>query len=261
MWLIMLAFIVGIWGIGGSIGAVMWNLMVFILAPAAVLATIIQLIVIIIRVMKKKRISWSIVFMATTIVIALPASILIGKPLFLYPTEDNQIEKIEKIEIVTVVENATYYGYGENEHITHAIWPSECYAYDLLVEPYEVGSANNEDYGIWGASVYAPVSGRIIGVENREEDIPPNASEFASNAGNYVYIEDNHHKVYFILSHFMQDSIVVSEGDYVEAGQYLGKVGNSGTTSEPHLHLQCQRDNPLEISIPTVAVGVQIELP
>lgn len=37
-------------------------------------------------------------------------------------------------------------------------------------------------------------------------------------------------------------SIVVKEGDEIKTGQALGKVGNSGNTSEPHLHIHAEKD-------------------
>lgn len=36
--------------------------------------------------------------------------------------------------------------------------------------------------------------------------------------------------------HFKKNSIVVREGDFVDCGQELGKVGSSGLSSAPHLH-------------------------
>ena len=38
------------------------------------------------------------------------------------------------------------------------------------------------------------------------------------------------------------DSVVVAQGDKVTTGQILGKVGNSGNTSEPHLHIHAEKD-------------------
>lgn len=39
------------------------------------------------------------------------------------------------------------------------------------------------------------------------------------------------------LAHFMQGSVTVATGDRVAVGDPLGKVGNSGNTTEPHLHI------------------------
>ena len=39
------------------------------------------------------------------------------------------------------------------------------------------------------------------------------------------------------MAHMMQGSMVVAPGEMVSVGQVLGKVGNSGNTLEPHLHI------------------------
>jgi murein DD-endopeptidase MepM/ murein hydrolase activator NlpD len=50
-----------------------------------------------------------------------------------------------------------------------------------------------------------------------------------------------------MLAHFKKESIIVSVGDEVIKGQELGKVGNSGNSSEPHLHYQLQTEaNPMD---------------
>ncbi len=41
----------------------------------------------------------------------------------------------------------------------------------------------------------------------------------------------------------------VQIGDYVQVGDYLGRVGNSGTTSEPNLHIHHQRHDPTKTHI------------
>jgi murein DD-endopeptidase MepM/ murein hydrolase activator NlpD len=40
-------------------------------------------------------------------------------------------------------------------------------------------------------------------------------------------------------------SILVKKGDVVEQGQEIGRVGNSGNTSEPHLHIHLQDNTEL----------------
>lgn len=43
--------------------------------------------------------------------------------------------------------------FGGKDYRTHAIWPSECYAYDILSEPYDIGAADLKSYGIYDADV------------------------------------------------------------------------------------------------------------
>lgn len=56
-------------------------------------------------------------------------------------------------------------------------------------------------------------------------------------AGNYVILEHSN-KEYSLLAHFKQHSIMVNEGDIVKQGQNIGLCGNSGNSSEPHIHFQ-----------------------
>lgn len=44
------------------------------------------------------------------------------------------------------------------------------------------------------------------------------------------------------LAHLRPGTVTVATGDRVRAGQLLGEVGNSGDTTEPHLHLYAERD-------------------
>ena len=46
-----------------------------------------------------------------------------------------------------------------------------------------------------------------------------------------------------LLAHFQKGSIEVAEGALVQEGQPLGRVGNSGNSSEPHLHIHAYLGN------------------
>ena len=57
-------------------------------------------------------------------------------------------------------------------------------------------------------------------------------------AGNYVALELDAAPLYAVYAHLRQHSIPVAEGQRVRRGEPIGACGNSGNTSEPHLHLQ-----------------------
>ena len=42
------------------------------------------------------------------------------------------------------------------------------------------------------------------------------------------------------MGHLRQDSITVNVGDRVTEGQQIARVGKSGYSSHPHLHIQAQ---------------------
>lgn len=63
-----------------------------------------------------------------------------------------------------------------------------------------------------------------------------------SLAGNYVIIRHEGGE-YSLLAHLRRGSVRVRPGDRVRQGQVMGECGNSGSSSEPHLHFQVQ-DHP-----------------
>ena len=53
--------------------------------------------------------------------------------------------------------------------------------------------------------------------------------------------------VYVLYAHLKQGSLTVKEGDVVKRGQTIAEVGNSGNTSEAHLHCHLM-DSPLPLT-------------
>ena len=73
--------------------------------------------------------------------------------------------------------------------------------------------------------------------------------------GNLVIIEhrlpDTQERVFSIYGHM--DMRLVGTGESVEAGQVIGTVGNSGRSTNPHLHLQIDKDRGHEFHTPYTA--------
>ncbi|HEX4924076.1 MAG TPA: M23 family metallopeptidase [Bdellovibrionales bacterium] len=90
-------------------------------------------------------------------------------------------------------------------------------------------------YEIYGAEVFAPCSGEVIRVQDGLPDQKPGDGDFENLAGNHIVIFC--HEASITVAHLKPGSVAVKRGDTVEAGQLLGRVGNSGNTSEPHLHI------------------------
>jgi hypothetical protein len=94
-------------------------------------------------------------------------------------------------------------------------------------------------YAIFGETVHCPCDGTIVeAVDSLPALIPP-AADREHPAGNHVVIrcED----VNVLLAHLQYGSVRAEEGEAVTTGQPLGRVGNSGNTSEPHLHIHAVR--------------------
>ncbi|QWI49118.1 M23 family metallopeptidase [Bacillus mycoides] len=131
----------------------------------------------------------------------------------------------------------------------HVIKPNERWAYDILIPPAEVKSSKLEDYGIYGAKVMAPASGTVVSVNNDEKDLVPGSDDFQSMAGNHIYLRLDETGTFLFLAHLKKGSIKVKEGQHVNEGEALAQVGNSGSSSEPHLHIHHQRQDPSNTSM------------
>ncbi len=136
-------------------------------------------------------------------------------------------------EIVTVGTRTTYGGVYIGEASDKGfLWPApSCHS---VSSPYgwrSSGWHNGIDLirgggGALGTPVIASQSGRVEVVQRS-----------SSGYGNMVLI--NHGNGYKTrYAHMVKGSIRVSVGDYVEAGQTIGKVGSTGNSTGPHLHFE-----------------------
>jgi hypothetical protein len=128
----------------------------------------------------------------------------------------------------------------------HVVVPAQRYALDIL----GLDGTTRADgllpealtaYAIWSRPVIAPCAGTVVAVENALPDgVPgiPNAPKEQA-AGNHVVLRCGAYHV--VLAHLQRGSVVVEPGASVGVGILLGRVGNSGNTSEPHLHIHALR--------------------
>ena len=84
------------------------------------------------------------------------------------------------------------------------------------------------EYSIFGDSVFAPCA-----------DQPVPQVDRAHMAGNHVLLRCG--TAWVLLGHLQAGSVRVAAGETVHVGTQLGLVGNTGNTSEPHLHIHAQR--------------------
>ncbi|SFB33034.1 M23 family metallopeptidase [Clostridium frigidicarnis] len=252
--LIEIICIIGVYVVGGQVSPWIWSGCIFIIAPIASIALVVQIVIGVVRGCKRKNIKWNMLYIIITLIMAYPITILFGISILTYPA--NLSDK-ETIEIINPVEDSILLG-GKDYKI-HAVWPSECYAYDIVKEPYDINSDKLSDYGIYQANVYCPISGTVIYSKDTEEDILPNTEDFQSSLGNYIFIKVEETGTYLVLAHLEKNSVNVSIGEHVTQGTILAKVGNSGTTSEPHLHVQHQKNNPIDMKIPICSEGLPIK--
>lgn len=141
---------------------------------------------------------------------------------------------------------------GDTQEVNyHVIVPDQRWAYDFLVEPYLVGSTILTDYGCYGVPVVAPAPGIVAAAHDGEPDMVPGevSNNFDAPTGNHVVIQLDETGTYLVIAHLKQGSVTVAAGQRVEEGEEIGQCGNSGNTSEPHIHIHHQRQDPSEFPI------------
>lgn len=101
-----------------------------------------------------------------------------------------------------------------------------------------------EQHHSWNAPVYAAAGGKVAFVQYDMPDMPPGTlpdprifrNDPRRILGNAVAVSHaNGEFTYY--AHLQQASINVSEGELIRRGTLLGRVGNSGQSPGPHLHL------------------------
>lgn len=68
----------------------------------------------------------------------------------------------------------------------------------------------------------------------------PSGIPFDQLTGNTIVL-DLAHGIFATYGHMKMNSATVRVGERVKKGREIGRVGNSGNTSEAHLHFQLQR--------------------
>jgi hypothetical protein len=94
-------------------------------------------------------------------------------------------------------------------------------------------------YAIFGKPVVSPCDGTVMAARDGLADLTPPRQDRENVAGNHVVIACD--TVAVELAHLRNGSVAVRPGDSVASGQVLGAVGNSGNTTEPHLHVHAAR--------------------
>jgi murein DD-endopeptidase MepM/ murein hydrolase activator NlpD len=107
----------------------------------------------------------------------------------------------------------------------------------------------------FGRPVVAPISGTVVATLDGEIDHDASRSPvaylrfalgqgkrirggIAAVAGNHVVIEAVSGGPYVLMAHLQRGSLCVSAGQRVEVGDPVGACGNTGNSTQPHVHLQ-----------------------
>ncbi|MGJ7441078.1 M23 family metallopeptidase [Aquipuribacter sp. MA13-6] len=150
-------------------------------------------------------------------------------------------------------------------HGTHLF--ATTYAIDFVAVDGRRRSGSTRDWRTWlatepperfvgfGAPVLAPAAATVVDVHDGEPDHEARRSQVAlvpyaltqgsrarggaaGLAGNHVVLRLYVGGAHVLLAHLRRGSLRVAPGDRVALGQPLGACGNSGNSTEPHVHLQ-----------------------
>lgn len=125
----------------------------------------------------------------------------------------------------------------------HAAARDQRFAYDLVIArgaaTHSGDAARNESYHCFGAPVLAPGDGTVAARMDGIADNVPGVMNAAQPLGNHVVL-DHGNGEYSFLAHLKRGSLAVQQGQAVRAGDVIGQCGNSGNSSEPHLHYHLQ---------------------
>ena len=106
---------------------------------------------------------------------------------------------------------------------------------------YSGDEKKNENYFCYGQKIHAVADGVVTEVK---DGIPQNVPGVDSRAvpitletvaGNHIIL-DLGHGVYAFYAHLQPGSLRVKLGDHVKSGDVIALLGNSGNSTEPHLH-------------------------
>lgn len=122
-----------------------------------------------------------------------------------------------------------------------------------------IAPADPDAYAIFGKDILAPCAGTVAQAHDGMPDMQVPQMDRSRLEGNHVLIRCEGTDLFVLLAHMAQGSVSVASGDTVAAGQLVGRVGNSGNSSTPHLHLHVQRGMPADAPLGGTPVFFTIE--
>jgi hypothetical protein len=100
----------------------------------------------------------------------------------------------------------------------------------------------NESYFCYDQPIYSVAAGKVVDMADGLPENVPHSGKYAvelgfdNAAGNHVVVEIAPHR-YVLYAHMKPGTVKVKVGDNVGVGDPIGHVGNTGSSTEPHLHM------------------------
>jgi Peptidase family M23 len=128
-------------------------------------------------------------------------------------------------------------------------WLAQRYAIDFAKFHMADGKAftwkgpedQNASYFCYNEEIHSVAPGKVVEAMDGLPENVPHSGKLAidltwQNAGGNHVVVDIGYGLYAFYAHMRPGSLAVKEGDIVSTGQVLGHVGNTGSSTEPHLH-------------------------
>ncbi len=168
--------------------------------------------------------------------------------LLIKPLQENlqsQLKRNKTDLVLPFKEEWTVVWGGDTRELNyHVENPAQKNAFDFVItdengKSYKTNGKTNEDYYAFGKELFSPCAAEVVQVVDGLKDNTPGQMNPLYVLGNSVILKTENNE-YLFFAHFKQHSIVVQQGQQVEPGQLLGLCGNSGNSSEAHLHFHIQ---------------------
>lgn len=175
--------------------------------------------------------------------------------------------------VFPLADGTWYIGEGGDHALLNAHHgdPAQAFALHIVKLNAWGGSATGirpgdiDRYEIFGETVYSPCTGEVLHAVSGRSDRAPSAGRpehggTPDDAGNHIVLEcEGREGLKVVLAHLQEASVLVSMGDLVRIEDPLGRVGNSGSSPEPHLHIHVEQGGSPAAILDGEAVQVQYE--
>ncbi len=165
-----------------------------------------------------------------------------------------KLEKnVTKLMLPFKEEWTVFWGGDTEEQNYHIKNRAQKGAFDMIItddegKSFKTDGKSNEDYYAFGKELIAPCDAEVVLVVDGIKDNTPGELNPIYVPGNTVILKTANNE-YLLFAHFKQYSIVVKPGQKVKSGELLGLCGNSGNSSEAHLHFHIQNEEDMNKAV------------
>lgn len=175
-----------------------------------------------------------------------------------------EASKSDIAEMGAMIEGQSYVVSGAKQGPEGIPGHNHLWCYDLTVKDVEHNPsrswASNKDnhlYYAFGRKLISPVEGKVTMTRESSADHPawnPNNKPDP----NYVLVKYEDKSIWFM--HIQQNSLAAHSGQSVTPGDLLAKIGDTGQSAYPHVHIQVHHGNDQSEFYPIALQNVRVSL-